>query len=150
MIESRPGVYAAGQRSAGPTDSAIGAGKFEVMASVPANWRREGPFNPVSTMLQQYPDLIGIHAENGGRALGVVRAVKAAGKAERGAVFGTDDIANPHAATRPGDLTGTLDSFPVLTGELATEVALRLMAGQDLPHMLAPPQVQITKDHMDP
>jgi ribose transport system substrate-binding protein len=79
-------------------------------------------------------------------ALGVVEAVKAAGKAEPVAVFGTDGISDACAAIRAGDLTGTVDSFPVLTGALALEVALRLMAGQDLPQVVATPQALITRD----
>ena len=59
-------------------------------------------------------------------------------------VFGTDGISDAYASIRAGDLTGTVDSFPVLTGEVAMEVALRLMAGQDLPRVVATPQALIT------
>ena len=50
---------------------------------------------------------------------------------------------------RAGELTGTVDSFPVLTGEIAMEVALRLMAGQELPRVVATPQALITKDNVE-
>jgi ribose transport system substrate-binding protein len=42
-----------------------------------------------------------------------------------------------------------VDSFPVLTGEIAMEVALRLMAGQDLPRVVETPQALITKDNVE-
>ncbi|MCW1919016.1 substrate-binding domain-containing protein [Rhodobacter sp. KR11] len=149
VIEGQPGVYAAGQRTAGFTETINASGKFEVVASVPANWSREEAFNAASTILQQYPDLTGFYANNDGMALGVVEAVKAAGKAETVAVFGTDGISDAYAAIKSGDLTGTVDSFPILTGEVAMEVALRLMAGQDLPRVVATPQALITKDNID-
>jgi ribose transport system substrate-binding protein len=149
VIEGQPGVYAAGQRTAGFTETINAAGKFEVVASVPANWSREEAFNAATTILQQYPDLIGFYANNDGMALGVVEAVKAAGKQEQVAVFGTDGISDAYAAIKAGDLTGTVDSFPVLTGEIALEVALRLMAGQALPRVVATPQALITKDNVD-
>ncbi len=149
VIEGQPGVYAAGQRTAGFTETINAAGNFEVVASVPANWSREEAFNAATTILQQYPDLIGFYANNDGMALGVVEAVKAAGKAEQVAVFGTDGISDAYAAIRAGDLTGTVDSFPVLTGEIAMEVALRLMAGQALPRVVATPQALITKDNVE-
>ncbi|AWB48133.1 ABC transporter substrate-binding protein [Gemmobacter aquarius] len=149
VIEGQPGVYAAGQRTAGFTETITEAGKFEVVASVPANWSREEAFNAAATILQQYPDLIGFYANNDGMALGVVEAVKAAGKAEQVAVFGTDGISDAYAAVRAGDLTGTVDSFPVLTGEVAMEVALRLMAGQALPRVVATPQALVTKDNVE-
>ena len=82
-------------------------------------------------------------------ALGVVEAVKAAGLQDKIAVFGTDGVSDAYAAIRAGDLTGTVDSFPVLTGEIALEVALRLLAGQDLPRVVATPQALITKDNVE-
>jgi ribose transport system substrate-binding protein len=45
-------------------------------------------------------------------------------------------------------LTGTVDSFPVLTGEVAMEVALRLVAGQTIPRVVSTPQALITKDNL--
>ncbi|MES2433463.1 MAG: substrate-binding domain-containing protein [Pseudomonadota bacterium] len=149
VIEGQPGVYAAGQRTAGFTETINAGGKFTVVASVPANWSREEAFNAASTILQQYPDLIGFYANNDGMALGVVEAVKAAGRADKVAVFGTDGVSDAYAAIRAGDLTGTVDSFPVLTGEIAMEVALRLAAGQKLPRVVATPQALITKDNVE-
>ncbi|SPF81502.1 sugar ABC transporter substrate-binding protein [Pseudoprimorskyibacter insulae] len=149
VIEGQAGVFAAGQRTAGFTETIEAAGNFEVVASVPADWSRELAFNAAATILQQHPDLIGFYANNDGMALGVVEAVKAAGKAEQTAVFGTDGISDAYAAVRAGDLTGTVDSFPVLTGEVAMEVALRLLAGQDLPRVVATPQALITSENVD-
>lgn len=91
------------------------------------------------------PDLIGFYANNDGMALGMVEAVKAVGKAEQIAVFGTNGISDAYAAIKAGDLTGTVDRFPVLTGEIALGVSLRLMAGQALPRVVATPQALI--DH---
>ena len=149
VIEGQPGVYAAGQRTAGFTETINVGGKFTVVASVPANWSREEAFNAATTILQQYPDLIGFYANNDGMALGVVEAVKAAGRADKVAVFGTDGVSDAYAAIRSGDLTGTVDSFPVLTGEIAMEVALRLAIGQKLPRVVATPQALITKDNVE-
>lgn len=149
VIEGQPGVYAAGQRTAGFTETIKANGKFELVAAVPANWSREEAYNAAATILQQYPDLTGFYANNDGMALGVVEAVKAAGKADQVAVFGTDGISDAYAAIKAGDLNGTVDSFPILTGEVAMEVALRLVAGQDLPRAVATPQALITKDNID-
>ncbi|OCX64535.1 ABC transporter substrate-binding protein [Thioclava sp. SK-1] len=149
VIEGQAGVYAAGQRTAGFTQTITENGNFDIVASVPANWSRELAFNAAATILQQHPDLIGFYANNDGMALGVVEAVKSAGKQQQTAVFGTDGISDAYAAVRAGDLTGTVDSFPLLTGEVAMEVALRLIAGQELPRVVATPQALITKDTID-
>lgn len=150
VIEGQPGVFAAGQRTAGFTETINATdGKMEVVASVPANWSRELAFNAAATILQQHPDLVGFYANNDGMALGVVEAVKAANLQEQVAVIGTDGISDAYASIRAGDLTGTVDSFPVLTGEIAMEVVLRLLAGQELPRVVATPQALITKDNVE-
>ncbi|QFT62045.1 substrate-binding domain-containing protein [Roseivivax sp. THAF30] len=149
VIEGQPGVFAAGQRTDGFTTTINEADGLEVVASVPANWSREEAYNAASTILQQHPDLIGFYANNDGMALGVVEAVKAADLQEQVAVFGTDGISDAYDSIRAGDLTGTVDSFPVLTGEVAMEVALRLLDGQDLPRVVATPQALITSENIE-
>jgi len=149
VIEGQPGVFAAGQRTAGFTETIEAADGLDVVASVPANWSRELAFNAAANILQQHPDLIGFYANNDGMALGVVEAVKAAGLQEQVAVFGTDGVSDAYASIRSGDLTGTVDSFPALTGEIAMEVVLRLLDGQDLPRVVATPQALITKDNVE-
>ncbi len=149
VIEGQPGVYAAGQRTKGFTETIEKDGKFKVVASVPANWSREQAYNAAMTILQQYPDLIGFYANNDGMALGVVEAVKAQGKADQVAVFGTDGISDAYNSIKKGELTGTVDSFPVLTGEVAMDVMLRLIAGQKLPRVVSTPQALITIDNAE-
>jgi ribose transport system substrate-binding protein len=63
-------------------------------------------------------------------------------------VFGTDGTNDAYVSIKAGDLTGTVDSFPVLTGEIALDVAERLAAGQTIPRVVATPQALVTKDNM--
>lgn len=149
VIEGQPGVYAAAQRTRGFKETLQPGGKFTVVASVPANWSRENAYNAAATILQQHPDLIGFYANNDGMALGVVEAVAAAGKSEQVAVFGTDGISDAYASIKRGELTGTVDSFPVLTGQVAMEVVLRLISGQKISRVVSTPQALITKDNVD-
>ncbi|MCU0514062.1 MAG: substrate-binding domain-containing protein [Anaerolineae bacterium] len=145
VIEGQAGVYAAVQRTDGfITTITTEADNFEVVASVPGNWDRQLSFDAAATIIQQHPDIIGFYANNDGMALGVVEAVKAAGLLEQIRVIGTDGISDAYASILAGELTGTIDSFPVLTGEVALEVALRLLGGQDLPRVVSTPQALIT------
>ena len=150
VIEGQAGVYAAAQRTDGfKATLAKEGGKFQVVASVPGNWDRQLSYDDASTILQQHPDLIGFYCNNDTMALGVVEAVKAAGLAGKVVVFGTDGISDAYASIRAGELTGTVDSFPVLTGEVALEAALRIVAKQNLPRVVATPQALITKDNVE-
>jgi ribose transport system substrate-binding protein len=150
VIEGQAGVYAAGQRTDGfKSTLATGGDKFQVVASVPGNWDRQLSYDAATTILQQHPDLIGFYCNNDTMALGVVEAVKNSGLLGKVVVFGTDGISDAYASIRAGELTGTVDSFPVLTGEVAMEAALRIVAKEDLPRVVATPQALITKDNVE-
>ena len=150
VIEGQAGVYAAGQRTDGFKATIATAGnKFQVVASVPGNWDRQLSYDAATTILQQHPDLIGFYCNNDTMALGVIEAVKNAGLLGKVAVFGTDGISDAYASIRAGELTGTVDSFPVLTGEVAMEAALRIVAKEELPRVVATPQALITKDNVE-
>ena len=150
VIEGQAGVYAAAQRTDGFKAIIAGAGgKLQVVASVPGNWDRQLSYDAATTILQQHPDLIGFYCNNDTMALGVVEAVKNAGLLGKVAVFGTDGISDAYTSIRAGELTGTGDSFPVLTGEVAMETALRVVAKQALPRVVATPQALITKDNVE-
>ena len=149
VIEGQAGVFAAGQRTKGFTETVTEGGKFTVVASVPGNWDRQLAYDNAATILQQNPDLVGFYANNDGMALGVVEAVKAANLQDKVVVFGTDGISDAYASIKAGELTGTVDSFPVLTGEVGMEAALRLLGKQPLPRVVSTPQALITKDNVD-
>lgn len=149
VIEGQAGVFAAGQRTKGFTETITEGGKFTVVASVPGNWDRQLAYDNAATILQQNPDLVGFYANNDGMALGVVEAVKAAKLQDKVVVFGTDGISDAYNSIKNGELTGTVDSFPVLTGEVGMEVALRLLGKQALPRVVSTPQALITKDNVD-
>lgn len=148
IIEGQAGVYAAVQRTDGFKSTIGENSKFQVVASVPGNWDRQQSYDAATNILQQHPDLIGFYCNNDGMALGVIEAVKAANLLGKVAVFGTDGISDAYTSIKAGELTGTVDSFPVLTGEVALETALRLVAGQKLPRVVATPQALITKDNV--
>ena len=149
VIEGQAGVFAAGQRTKGFSETISEGGKFTVVASVPGNWDRQLAYDNATNILQQNPDLVGFYANNDGMALGIVEAVKAAGLQDKVVVFGTDGISDAYTSIKAGELTGTVNSFPVLTGEVAMEVALRLLGQQELPRVVATPQALITKDNVD-
>ncbi|MFH6786852.1 MULTISPECIES: sugar ABC transporter substrate-binding protein [Methylobacterium] len=150
VIEGQAGVYAATQRTAGFKATLAAEGTaFKVVASVPGNWDRQLSYDAATTILQQHPDLVGFYCNNDTMALGVVEAVKNAGLLGKVAVFGTDGINDAHASIRAGELTGTVDSFPVLTGEVAMEAALRVLAKEPVPRVVATPQALVTKDNIE-
>ena len=150
VVEGKAGVYAAGQRTDGFKKTiTTESDKFQVVASVPGNWDRQLSYDVATNLLQQHGDMVGIYCNNDTMALGVVEAVKAAGKLKQVLVFGTDGIGDAYQSILAGELAGTVDSFPVMTGELAAETTLRLLAKQALPRVVSTPQALITKENYD-
>ena len=148
IIEGQAGVFAAVQRTAGFRSTMQATKNFQVVASVPGNWDRQQSYDAAATILQQHPDLVGIYCNNDTMALGVVEAVKAANLLSQVHVIGTDGTNDAYVSIKAGDLTGTVDSFPTLTGEIALQVAERLSAGQTMPRVIATPQALVTRDNM--
>ena len=80
-------------------------------------------------------------------ALGVVEAVE---EAEADIlVVGVDGIGEAYDSIRAGKLDATVDSFPYYMAQVATEVALRSAAGQDIPRVVATPQALIDSENVD-
>jgi ribose transport system substrate-binding protein len=148
VIEGQAGVYAAKQRTKGFKDTLAGT-NFTVVASVPGDWDRQKSMDAATTIMQQYPDLLGFYCNNDTMALGVVEAARNAGKLGKITIIGTDGIGEAYDSIRAGELTGTVDSFPELTGQVAVDVALRLLKGQKIPRVVFSPQNLITKKNVD-
>jgi len=148
VIEGQAGVYAAKQRTKGFKDTLEGK-PFEVVASVPGDWDLQKSLDAATTIIQQHPDIKAFYANNDTMALGIVEAVKNAGKLNEIMVIGTDGIGAAYDSIKAGEMTGTVDPCPFLSRQTAMEVALRLLEGQKLPRAVYTPQNLITKDNVD-
>jgi ribose transport system substrate-binding protein len=113
VIEGQPGSYAAINRTKGFKDAIDAEGKaFKVVASLPGNWDRQQAYDAATNILQRYPDLIGFYCDNDTMALGVVEAVKGAGKLKQIAVIGTDGIPTPSNRLKMENLRAQWTNFP--------------------------------------
>jgi ribose transport system substrate-binding protein len=148
VIQGQAGVYAAKQRTKGFTDTATQGG-LNVVASVPADWDVQKARDAASSIIRQTPDIAAFYCNNDTMALGVVEAVKAAGQRGKILIIGTDGIEDAYKAIRAGDLTATVDSYPELTGQVAVDVAVRVLAGQTVPRAVYTPQALITNENVD-
>lgn len=140
-IEGLAGAYAAIQRTAGFKEGIAEYPDMEVVASTPADWDRQKAMDVATDLLNQYPDLVGIYCNNDTMALGAIEAVKEAGKLGKVAVVGSDGIEGAIDSIAAGDLTATVDLNLYVGGKLNGEVALRLLAGQDIPRVVEVPQL---------
>lgn len=141
-------AFAARERTAGFKDwiEENNSG-LEIVAEQNADWDRQKAKDLAATWIQQNPDLKAIFCNNDDMALGVVEAVK---EAEADIlVVGVDGIGEAYDSIRAGGLSATIDSFPYYTARVAAECALRVLAGQEMPRVVATPQALIDSENVD-
>jgi ribose transport system substrate-binding protein len=110
IIEGNPGADNALQRKLGFEDAAK-AGKLNVIASQTANWETEQANALFTNMLTANPDIKGVMAANDSMALGVAKAIDAAGKTGQIKVVGFDNIPAIRPLVRQGKILATVDQF---------------------------------------
>lgn len=120
---------------------------LEIVAEQNADWDRQKAKELAATWIQQYPDMKAIFCNNDTMALGVVEAVE---EAEADIlVVGVDGIGEAYDSIRAGKLDATIDSFPYYMAQVATECTLRVLAGQEMPRVVATPQALIDAENVD-
>lgn len=148
IVIGMPKAFAARQRTEGFENwMAANAPDIEIVAKQNADWDRQKSKDLADTWIKQYPDLKAIFCNNDTMALGVVEAVKAAGKDIL--VVGVDGIGEAYDSIRKGELDATIDSFPLYKAQIAGEVMLRKLGGQEIPRVLWTPQALIDAENVD-
>lgn len=148
VIEGQTGVYAARQRTQGFKDSLAGT-NFTLVASVSGDWDLQKSLDRATVIITQHPNIKGFYCNNDIMALGVAEAVNKAGRLGKIIIIGTDGIRPAYDSIRAGELTGTVDSFPFATGNVAVETALRLLGGQVVPRVVFSPQNLVTRGNIN-
>ncbi|MEG0963178.1 MAG: substrate-binding domain-containing protein [Lachnospiraceae bacterium] len=121
--------------------------KLNVVAEQNADWDRQKSKELAATWIQQNANLKAIFCNNDDMALGVVEAVKEANSDIL--VVGVDGIGEAYDSIRAGGLDATVDSFPIYMAQVAAECTLRVLAGQDMPRVVATPQALIDAENVD-
>lgn len=149
IIEGKAGNQSGLDRKEGFQAAIEAAGNFEIVASQPADWDGPKALDAATNILQANPDVVGFYAANDTMALGVVEAVRAAGKLDQVAILGTDAVPAAIAAVEAGDLEGTVAQFPAEEARVATGLAILAIEGKAVEGYIPAPIELITKDNVD-
>lgn len=155
IVTGMSGAFAARQRTAGFKDTlASEYPNITVVEEQTANWSRQEAKDLANTWFTTYdgstPEktLDAIFCNNDNMALGVAEADEA-NTAVDPIIVGVDGISEAYQAIRDGKIDATVDSFPLYKGQIAVEMAIRLLAGQDVPRVVHTPQALITSLNVD-
>jgi len=147
LIRGVKNSYATQQRSQGFLDG-LKEKPYRVVADDYGDWDLQRALEVSTAIVRNQPRLIGIYCNNDIMAFGAVEAVKRAGHAGQILVVGTDGIGAAFESIRAGGLAGTVDTMPFKTGEIAVEVAIRLLAGQKVPRVVYSPQDIVSRESL--
>lgn len=114
---------------------------IEIVAEHAANWSRSEALSTTENLIQAFPDLEAIIAQNDEMAMGALEAIHAAGLEDSIIVGGIDAIPDAVAAVKDGTLASTVFQDAVGQARGAVDVILSLMRGEatsdvDIPFIL--------------
>jgi ribose transport system substrate-binding protein len=131
IIEGNPGADNAKQRKAGFMKS-VADYEFKFLESTTAHWETEEANTVMTNLLTRYPDVQGVMCANDSMALGVVRAIEAAGKSGQVQVVGFDNIGACQELIKEGKMLATVDQFGPEMAANAIKVGFRIKGGEKL------------------
>lgn len=123
--------------------------KLDIVQTVAADWERQKALTAATTIMDANPDLKGFFAANDDMGLGIVQAVKNAGKSGKITVISVDGNKDALQAVKSGDLHATVAQYPYAIGQLGVQACEKAMDGSQLPKNVESPTAVVTKDKAD-
>ncbi len=130
ILEGNPEADNAKERKKG-FDDAVAAGKLNLLDSKTAHWETEEANTLMTNFLTQHPDIQGVMAANDSMALGVVKALDAAGKSGKIKVVGFDNIPAVKSLITSGKMLATVEQYGAQMAALGIDYGLRELAGEN-------------------
>ena len=129
ILEGNPEADNAKERKLG-FDDAVKENGLELLDSKTAHWETEEANTLMTNFLTQYQDIQGVMAANDSMALGVVKALDAAGKSGQIKVVGFDDIPAVGPLLKEGKMLATVEQYGAQMAAMGIDYGLRELAGE--------------------
>jgi ribose transport system substrate-binding protein len=143
IIEGNPGADNAKMRKAG-FDRAAKQYGLNVLVSRTAHWETEEANTLMTNLLTAHPDVQGVMAANDSMALGVVKALDAAGKSGKIQVVGFDNIPAVQKLIKDGKVLATIDQFGPDMAANCIRTGFRMKKGEKLHGWIKTPVKLVT------
>lgn len=114
-----------------------------------ADWDRTKAKDVMDTLLKKHPNLRAVYVNNDTMAMGALEAVKSAGLLGSVLVVGNDGTSEALKSVKDGELSATVNIYPDFGGKIAVDIALRALAGQELPRVIYTSQAIIDPTNVD-
>ena len=147
IIEGNPGADNAKQRKEGFMRS-VKKFDLKLLDSKTAHWETEEANTLMTNLLTKYPDVQGIMCANDSMALGVEKAVAAAGKTGKIQIVGFDNIGAVQNLIKEDKVLATIDQFGPEMAANAIKIGLKILKGEKLSGWQKTPVKLVTKDDL--
>ncbi|QTA37445.1 ribose ABC transporter substrate-binding protein RbsB [Thermosipho ferrireducens] len=127
-----PGTSAARDRGLGFETELKKYPGLTLVARQTANFNRAEGLVVMENLLEAYPDIDAVFAQNDEMALGAIEAIKAAGKLDKIMVVGFDAIPDAIDSVKKGEMAATIAQQPYLMGQKAVEKAFEYLKTQSI------------------
>ncbi len=127
MLVGIPGTSAARDRGTGFEAQLKKYPGIQLVAKQTANFNRAEGLKVMENLLQAYPDINAVFAQNDEMALGAIEAIKSAKKLGKIIVVGFDAIPDALKAVKKGEMAATIAQQPAVMGQLAIEKAVEYL-----------------------
>ncbi|MDD2555222.1 MAG: substrate-binding domain-containing protein [Syntrophaceticus sp.] len=131
VIEGLAGAFQGEARRDGAVKAFKEAG-MNIVAVQAGDWDRQKAFDIATNLIQSNPDLKGICCANDTMALGVVEALKVAGKKDQVYVTGIDFLDEARQSLKAGELDGSVAMAPYISGKGNLTLALKVLQNHDI------------------
>ena len=131
VIEGLAGAYQGEARRDGAVAAFKEAG-MDVVSIQTGDWDRQKAYNIANNLLQSNPDLRGIFCANDTMALGVVEALKVAGKKNQVFVTGIDFLDEARQSLKAGELNASVAMAPYIRGKGTLTLVLKVLQKHDI------------------
>lgn len=143
QLEGIAGASAARERGEGFKQS-MEKNKFQLLASQPADFDRTKGLNVMQNLLTAHPTVQAVFAQNDEMALGALRALQTAGKADV-LVVGFDGTDDGIKAVESGKLGATIAQRPDQIGVIGIQTADKVLKGEKVPAVIPVDLKLVTK-----
>ncbi len=143
-LQGIPGTSAARDRGEGFNTSMDKYPGLEVIARQPAGFDRAEGMTVMENILQGNQNIDAVFAHNDNMALGAMEAIAAAGRSNEIMIVGFDAIDDAREAVKEGKIAATVAQKPGLMGEMAVEIAIKVVNGEEVAEYTPVPLELIT------
>ena len=144
VLEGVPSAFNSIQRRSGFEDSVKAAG-LNLVATQSGSWETAKANQVTSALLTEHPDVKAILAANDNMALGVVSALRQAGKTDAVKVVGFDNISAVQALIKEDKILATVDQHGDKLAVFGIEYALKMLKDKVAPEDQQTPVDLVTR-----